>query len=487
MEKYLNQTKKIKILVIGSGAGGAVISSKLAEANFDVNIYEEGSAVNTVEIEKSLVKPLSKYYRYGGVLPVFAKPIIGFAEGRVFGGTTEINGGLLWRTPKRILDSWRLENSISSEFYDSYDGIFSSIEKRLGVNKVNPIVGNKDSIMLQNSANKFNWKIVEVPRAVINCKQDNRCASVCIKGSKQSMALTYLRDAENAGAKVFTNSKIIKLIMDGTTCKGVLIKRNEQYEKIYLDFVFLSAGAIQTPIILRRSGIKKNIGNNLALHLNLRFLVVFNEDVNASKGTIFTHQLQEFEDKGILLMATNFRQQWVYSAIESRYPVTSEEIQNFDRKGALFTAQIRPKGIGKVRSLGSLATFVTYNILDKDIELALEAINISCKLFFNSGARYIYLPISGSKPIHSMVELSEVLENLDLRRKLELLAVHAMASCPMGVKADSAVDHMGKLKGYDNIYLADASVLPSNIGESPQGTIMYFSHFIAKKFIENLR
>ena len=339
---------------------------------------------------------------------------------------------------------------------------------------------------MRNGADKLNWKIVNVPRAVINCQNDNRCASVCVKGSKQSMALTYLRDAENAGAKIFTNTKVIKLLMDGTTCKGVLIKRNKHYEKIYMDYVFFTAGAIQTPSILRRSGIKKNIGNNLALHLNLRFLVIFEEDIDASKGTIFTHQLQEFENDGILLMATNFRQQWVYSAIESRFPLECEEMQNFEKKGALFTAQIKPEGTGKVRSIGSFGTFVKYNILDKDIELALKAINISCKLFFDSGASHIYLPISGTKAINTMDELKEVLVNADVRRKLELLAVHAMGTCPMGSKADSAVDHVGKLKGYNNIYIADASVLPSNIGESPQGTIMYFSHYIVKKFIEKL-
>ena len=131
----MNQIDKLKIVVIGSGAGGAVISSKLAGAKFNVTLYEEGSAVNKEEIEKSIVKPLSKYYRYGGVLPVFANPIIGFAEGKVLGGTTEVNGGLLWRTPKKILDFWRLEKSVSSEFYDSFDEIFSIIEQRLGVNK----------------------------------------------------------------------------------------------------------------------------------------------------------------------------------------------------------------------------------------------------------------------------------------------------------------------------------------------------------------
>ena len=36
----------------------------------------------------------------------------------------------------------------------------------------------------------------------------------------------------------------------------------------------------------------------------------------------------------------------------------------------------------------------------------------------------------------------------------------------------------------DNLFISDASILPSNIGESPQGTIMIFANYIANKFIE---
>ena len=52
-----------------------------------------------------------------------------------------------------------------------------------------------------------------------------------------------------------------------------------------------------------------------------------------------------------------------------------------------------------------------------------------------------------------------------------------MASCPMGPSAeDSVVRPDGRLWNMKNVFLADASILPSNIGESPQGTIMAFAH-----------
>jgi choline dehydrogenase-like flavoprotein len=62
-----------------------------------------------------------------------------------------------------------------------------------------------------------------------------------------------------------------------------------------------------------------------------------------------------------------------------------------------------------------------------------------------------------------------------------------MSSAPMGSGVNAAVDFDGKVKSFNNLYLADASILPSNIGESPQGTIMFFAHHIAEKFISRLK
>jgi choline dehydrogenase-like flavoprotein len=62
-----------------------------------------------------------------------------------------------------------------------------------------------------------------------------------------------------------------------------------------------------------------------------------------------------------------------------------------------------------------------------------------------------------------------------------MISVHAMSSCPMGVEVDSIVDTSGRLNGNKNIIVSDASVLPTNIGESPQGTIMAMSHEILSR------
>jgi choline dehydrogenase-like flavoprotein len=477
---------KKRIAIIGSGAGGSVIAAELASAGFSVTIFEEGEVAYKPKIKSSLLEPFFNFYRYGGVLPIFSKPLISFAEGRVFGGTTVINGGLLWRTPTWIIDEWIQSDSISTEMKSKFNRIFNLIEKNLNVQKVKLKSDNKDSLALINGAKKLDWRIVEAPRAVKNCQNHNRCSSVCSSGAKQSMAITYLEVAKLNGAKIEINSKILKLTYKGAHVIG--LKGVKDKKKFYqeFDYFFVCGGAIQSPVLLRNSGIKNNIGNSLSLHLNLRFLCIFDRKINPKNATIFSHQIQEFDKEGILIMASNYQLPWVFASLESKNKYSLNFALKNSSNSALYTTQIRPKGIGFVRSLGAFGTFCKYNLLNEDYELIKKAIYKTVEVLFLSGASEVYLPIGNSNSVKNKKELTNLLANLN-PKKLELLSVHAMSSAPMGSGVNAAVDFDGKVKSFNNLYLADASILPSNIGESPQGTIMFFAHHIAEKFISRLK
>ena len=59
-----------------------------------------------------------------------------------------------------------------------------------------------------------------------------------------------------------------------------------------------------------------------------------------------------------------------------------------------------------------------------------------------------------------------------------------MDSCPMGPDPTTSVVNLdGKLWNMNNILVTDASILPSNIGESPQETIMAFAHEIVNRHL----
>jgi choline dehydrogenase-like flavoprotein len=99
-------------------------------------------------------------------------------------------------------------------------------------------------------------------------------------------------------------------------------------------------------------------------------------------------------------------------------------------------------------------------------------------LLFRAGAVELYLPVAGSPAVRSQAELDGLLAAARPGR-FEIQTVHVMASCPMGSDpARSLVSPAGRLWEARNVFVSDASMLPSNIGESPQGTIMAFAHEI---------
>ena len=95
------------ILVIGTGAGGAVVGAELAEAGFDVTFVEEGSYVPTSSFSPYSANSVARLYRDGGATVIMGRPPIPFMEGRAVGGSTVVNGGMCYRAPDDVLRDWQ--------------------------------------------------------------------------------------------------------------------------------------------------------------------------------------------------------------------------------------------------------------------------------------------------------------------------------------------------------------------------------------------
>jgi choline dehydrogenase-like flavoprotein len=88
-------------------------------------------------------------------------------------------------------------------------------------------------------------------------------------------------------------------------------------------------------------------------------------------------------------------------------------------------------------------------------------------------------------PITTQREAIRWLDERLPRKALALTTVHAFSSCPIGERVDRcATDSYGHVRGWDNLYINDASMLPDSPGVNPQGSVMAFArrnalHFLA--------
>jgi choline dehydrogenase-like flavoprotein len=71
-----------------------------------------------------------------------------------------------------------------------------------------------------------------------------------------------------------------------------------------------------------------------------------------------------------------------------------------------------------------------------------------------------------------------------LSRDANLMTVHLFSSCPMGEDRSRCVtDSFGKVHEFDNLHIADSSLLCTAPGVNPQGSIMAFARRNAMQFL----
>jgi choline dehydrogenase-like flavoprotein len=470
-------TVRCEYLVIGSGVGGSVAAWELSRAGKDVVIAEEGGYFPTSSFRAPVGELTRKLYRMGGVTPFFGKPSLGFAEARCVGGGSVINGALLWRTPPWILESWEKEHKLLGYDEAALRPHFERWEAMLGVRDTRGAPGNQDSALLAEASRSLGWKVEPARRALGECRNTNRCATGCPTGAKRTMPLTYLSEAIDQGARLMAGTEIVRLVSSGGRITEAVGYHQGKRVRFLADHYFFAAGPVQTPHLLKRNGLSREAGERLKFHLNLKFVATFDRSIRASEGTMFTEQVQQFERRGLYLMASNWLPHYAAATLGHLGRRAVETVlEDFDRS-ALYVAQIRPKAAARVNSLFR-NPIVWHRLAPSDLEEVRFGFEKMGEVLFEAGAKKLYLPLQGEAPVTSPAELRQALSSLSPQR-LELISVHAMGSCPMsGIPGEGIVDLQGRVRGVANAWICDASVLPDNIGESPQGTILAFAHEI---------
>jgi choline dehydrogenase-like flavoprotein len=100
--------------------------------------------------------------------------------------------------------------------------------------------------------------------------------------------------------------------------------------------------------------------------------------------------------------------------------------------------------------------------------VALEA---CARVLLAAGAERVELA-AGSPPVRDPAALAGAVAAIDLRR-LRLAGFHPTGTAAAGSDpARHPVDPVGRLRGADGVWVADASILPSCPGVNPQVSIM---------------
>src|SRR5215831_10750103 len=143
-------------------------------------------------------------------------------------------------------------------------------------------------------AERLGWKTIEVPRWFKYSQM--RAPNNVARGIRQSMTETFVPAAQAAGCRIVPGVRAEKLERAGTHWQARAVRQSEDLS-IGAEAVFVCCGAIETPALLRRGRIQKNIGNSLAFHPAVKVVAVFLDEINGDSPDIGAQQVKEFSPR----------------------------------------------------------------------------------------------------------------------------------------------------------------------------------------------
>ncbi|MBV9706081.1 MAG: GMC family oxidoreductase N-terminal domain-containing protein, partial [Chloroflexi bacterium] len=253
-------TLEADAVIIGSGAGGAVVAAELAMAGKSVIVLEKGGYNYEGNFTQLEAQANPELFLHRGAMATKDLGVLLLA-GSTLGGSTVVNWMTCFRTPNEVLAEWDQSSELRGYFTDSQlQESFVAVEKRLGVN-TDPIRHNRPNCVLFDGATVLGYHIGENSRNTRGC--EGRCGGCnfgCRYGGSQSTLKTYLQDAYDHGARILVHCNADRVLVENGRAVGVKASVNDPKTgnssniTIHAGTVIVAAGALHTPAILLRSG-----------------------------------------------------------------------------------------------------------------------------------------------------------------------------------------------------------------------------------------
>lgn len=473
-------------VVVGSGAGGAMVARTLARAGCDVVVLEEGRRWTVEEFRTT--HPIDRYaglYRGAGATVALGRPSVVLPIGRAVGGTTVVNSGTCYRPPAAVQRRWRDEFGLALADSDRLAERLDDVERTLRVAPVPLEIMGRNGRLLLDAAAALGWDAAPIPRNAPGCAGCCQCAIGCPRNAKFGVHLNALPEACAAGARIISRARVERLLHRRGRARGVRARRPDGTAlDVLADTVVVAAGATETPGLLRRSGVGSHprLGRNLALHPATMLAGRFEDDVVAWHGVLQSAAVHELhESHGVLIEATS-TPPGMGSMVFPGYG--AELLGWLDRapRVATFGAMVADRGAGSVSTVRG-ETLVRYNIDRADIAKLVVAIEAMGRLLFAAGASEVLTGLPGAPTVASLPALQDALRRSD-PKSMHLAAFHPTGTAAAGAHDQLCpVDETGRLRGVDGVWVADASILPSCPEVNPQVSIMALALGVADEVV----
>jgi choline dehydrogenase-like flavoprotein len=479
------------VVVVGSGAGGAVAAATLAEAGLDVILLEAGGAYDRDTYPSDPLEAIASIYRDGGLTIAEGRPPIPVPVARTVGGTTVINSGTCFRAPDSVLETWRDRYGVA--WADRLAPDFAEAEEFLRVTPLDPERMGRNGQLAMEGAAAIGASGGPISRNAGNCVQCSSCPFGCAIDAKRGMHVSYLPRAVAARARVRADVEARRILVEdgratGVECLAGAPGRGNGSRRpftVRARAVVAAAGALGTPDLLHRSGLGADqVGRNLHIHPACWVGARYPEEVKGWEGVMQSYYVDEWEPQSILLEATftplPFGGAWLLGTGRKH----QEAMLGFANVGSI-GVHLSDRSSGRVGLARDGSLRVTYRLRSDDARRLTFGIARAAEVHFAAGATEVY-PNIGRVGVLKPGQLAGFEATAFKPRELRLEAFHPMGTVRIAAAEGGACDPDGALRGVRDLYVADASLFPSSVGVNPMMTIIAFSKRVASGIAERL-
>jgi choline dehydrogenase-like flavoprotein len=521
------------VVVIGSGAGGAVVAKELGEAGLSVVVLEAGRRFNPT------IDYMTDRTDFEAVAGRVFEPEDGRRDmystgpGRRFdlnrvkgvGGTTLKYEAM---SPRLHESDFRVhsEDGVANDWpinYPDCEPYYTRVENELGVSgpggsEANPFDPPRSSpfptpphpfslagLAIKRGCASLGLHFVREPLAIPSrdwngrpaCIGAGTCLMGCAISAKSSMDVTYIPKAERTGK--------VEVRAECTACEVVVAGNRRAREVVYFDnhgrrsrvrarAIVLAGGAVETPRLLLMShssmfpnGLANSsglVGKYFMEHLAVFAEGLFPSRVDAWRGTSTSGMIQDYYATN---RANNFVRGWTI-VVTSLGPwpfSTAERIPGWGiehKKGveALFGHSVCVASIGE--QLPSLGNSITLDpaVIDSFGMPVPHLVNELCE---NDTEMVKAISMS----LHSILEAAGA-EKILRNEYVPGGSSHYCGTCRMGTRPDnSVVDAWGRTHDVSNLFIADGSVFVTGGAVNPSLTISALAARTADEIIRSFK
>jgi choline dehydrogenase-like flavoprotein len=472
---------EVDYVIIGTGAGGATAARVLSEAGFSLLLLEEGPELATAERPRAVRDALRTSFRDGGSMASQSRTPLPVLQGRLVGGSTAINSGIIWRMPDDVQAVWRSEHGLGDLVEPrALNAIFERIERELSIAETPPEVRGRNAELMAKAAAALGLPGRAIVRNVKDCAGSARCLQGCPRGARQSMDVSYVPFAVARGALLWPLARAERIDIEAGHARGVrgrLLDATSRKPSGHFRVrakrgVIVAAGAIHTPLLLWKAGLRGCVGERFQAHPGAAVAGRFAEPVVQGFGATQAYEVP-MRARGYKLEALSLPPELLAARLPGVGASWQKQLTELGHYGHWVT-QVRMRALGRVRPSLLGNPVLHYEPLPEDLARVRESVALLVRMFFAAGAEEVSHGLHGLPPLFTSAKQASLIEQMSLSAgHVHLLASHLFGTaCAGRDPARSVVGPNLETHALKKLYVMDASVFPTNMGVNPQHSIM---------------